>query len=239
MLGCFVVDDEPMAVKKMCDYIDKTPGFRVIGSSTDPVIAALEIQRLKPDVIFSDIEMPELSGLELARITGQMPFVIFVTGHPDHALSAFHQNAFAYLLKPVSYSRFLETVQRINQFSINNDQVASDTLFIKSGGKGRIESIRISEILYLESNENYTTVVTVNDRIEAYMKISEMTDLLPAQSFTRVHRSFIIQHSFVKSIMLQSVILKDETHIPLGESYKSAFMEKIKPLLVVSTRTKQ
>lgn len=237
MLNCYVVDDEEHALERICDYVNQTPELRLIGSTTDPMAAVADIGRGPiPDVLFSDIDMPNLSGIELAELIGKNCTVVFTTAHAGYALDAFDQAAFAYLLKPVSYSKFLKVVQRLLELRKKNHTADDDCLFLRGDVRSKIHRVDLKEIIYVESAQNYVSIVLETEPVTSYMMISEMEKFLPEDQFSRVHRSFIINHRKINYITANQVVMKDGAHIPLSTSYKTTFLAKINPQIIISER---
>lgn len=237
MIKCYVVDDELHALERICEYVEQTPDLKLIGKATDPATAFSDIsQGIVPDVLFSDIDMPKMNGLELAELVGKDCTIVFTTGHADYALDAFEHEAFAYLLKPVSYPKFLKVAQRLIEHRKKNNLQHDEFLFIRGDMKGKIHRIELNDIIYLESAQNYVVITLETESVTTYMMISEMERFLPEDQFSRVHRSFIINHHRINYITPNQVIMKDGTHIPLSTSYKSAFLDKIQHRTIISER---
>jgi len=241
MLTCYVVDDEIHALEAICEYIQKTQELKLIGFTTDPLVAISDIRNgLVPDILFSDIEMPKLNGIELVELIKEKRMtVIFTTAHSQYAIDAFDLEIFGYLLKPVGYSKFLKLIQRlllaksITQATLPIDDKA---IFIKGVTNGKLLRIELSQIVYIESEQNYINVVTEQESITAYMMISEMINYLPENQFSRVHRCFIINHFQINYISDKKIIMKNGVHIPLSNTYKENFLNKIHHQTIISGR---
>jgi len=240
MLNCFVVDDEFHALETMCDYVEQTPGLKLIGRSNIPTVALAEIKNgPAPDVLITDIDMPVLTGLDLAELVGEKCIVIFTSGHEGFALKAFEREGFAYLLKPVTYAKFLKVIQRLLTFNTTNDRAyredGTDALFLK-GDEGKILRVELNEIVYIESQKNYVIVVTETETTTIYMMISEIVNYLPEAQFSRVHRSFIVSHRHINYITSKVIIMKNGIEIPVSLSFKNSLLDKLQHQIPVSKR---
>ncbi|MEN0054277.1 MAG: LytTR family DNA-binding domain-containing protein [Mucilaginibacter sp.] len=240
MLNCFVVDDEFHALETMCDYVEQTPGLKLMGSSNIPTEALAQIKNgPAPDVLITDIDMPILTGLDLAELVGEKCIVIFTSAHEDFALKAFEREGFAYLLKPVTYTKFLKVFQRLETFNITSEKTnkedGTDALFLK-GDEGKMLRVELSEIVYIESQKNYVIVVTETDSTTIYMMISEIINYLPESQFSRVHRSFIVSHRHINYITHKMIIMKNGVEIPISLSFKNSLLDKLQHQIPVSKR---
>lgn len=235
MLTCYVVDDERHALERICDYVQQTAGLKLIGSATDSITASGFLSKTAPDILFTDIEMPHMTGLELAQVAGKNCAVIFTTAHVDFALEAFDSNGLAYLLKPVPYAKFLKAINRVIELKKQATK-EEEYLFIRGDVKGKMHRVELKEIIYLESAQNYVNITLENGSVTTYMMISEMAKVLPENQFSRVHRSFIINHQKISYLTANQAVMKDGTHVPLSESYKAAFLNKIQPRTLISER---
>lgn len=230
-IDCYVVDDEKHAIEALSDYINQTPGWNLVGTETRPLHAFQEItsKRVKPDVTFLDIDMPKLSGMQLSELIRPHTEIIFSTAYPSYALPAFERNALDYLLKPITYERFLKTVSRAQEIlRAKKIQPVQEYFFIHSDKKSKMLKINTNEISYIQGLSNYIQLHTVSGNIHTiYISMKELSEKLPYEQFFRTHRSFIVNINQVELIQGNGVILKDKTHIPLGVAYKEEFLKKI------------
>jgi DNA-binding LytR/AlgR family response regulator len=192
-ITCYVVDDESDAVALLKEYIERTPGLELAGSNQNP-LEALDVLTSKdaPDITFIDVDMRQLSGLELAGMVNLYTSVVFTTAFPQYALQAFEKEAFDYLLKPINYERFLKCIQRAKR-KMKTQQVAltpltDDYFNIKSEIKGRMFKILFEEVIYIEGADNYIHIHTTEGSHMTYLTMKEMEQHLPKQLFTRIHR---------------------------------------------------
>lgn len=239
MLKCYLVDDETHAIDTLASYIEKAPGLELLGSSIDPLEALHLIgTSLHPDITFLDVDMPQLSGIDLAGLINDRTAVIFTTAFPNYAVDAFEKNAYDYLLKPISFERFLNSVNKVSHllktvFTVNRD----DHIYLKSNIKGKVIRVNFSEILYTESIKNYMVIHMREEKIRTYLTMKELENILPDGLFLRVHKSFLVNIKEIRSVSASSIHLKNNSiEIPLGQIYRSALQDHITDKLVISSR---
>jgi len=237
MLNCYIVDDELHALNVLSDYIIRTPNINLVGKCDDPLLALQEINDIVPDVAFFDIEMPNISGIELSKLVKKEISIIFTTAHPNFAVDAFDCGSYDFLLKPIKYERFLRSIQKIAEIRkvLNQDPVAhfqKDHIFIQSGLKGQMIRINLEDIVYIESLNNYIIIHVNNEKYIVYLTLKETLETLPANWFSRIHKSIIVNDDKIKSIEGNRVIIDDKTKLAIGSTYKDAFLEKISKNLV-------
>jgi DNA-binding LytR/AlgR family response regulator len=230
MINAIAIDDEPLALQLVTGYIEKTPGLNLLGKFDNPLDAMDFIARENIDLIFIDIQMPDLSGLEFTRSMAKGPKIIFTTAYEKYALDGFKLDVVDYLLKPFSYEEFLKAVQKVQRLIKLEkgvpDQVEanSEFLFLKSDYK--IKRINFNNILYIEGLKDYVKVYTQNSD-KPVMSLTTMKLLeskLPESKFMRVHRSFIVNLEKIDTIE-RSRIVFGKTYIPVSEQYKEKFQE--------------
>lgn len=238
---CYVIDDEADSVALMTEYIEQTPGLQLTGSATNP-LDALDILTSKdaPDITFVDVDMRQLSGMELAGIVNLYTSVVFTTAFPEYALQAFDKEAFDFLLKPINYERFLKCIHKAKR-KINKrpDELAApkDGFFnIKSEVKGRIIKIRFDQVTYIEGAVNYIQIYTTEGKHMTYLTMREIERHLPKSMFVRIHRSFIINLNFVSITERAQVKLKTGESLKMGDHYKQRFLDLMDEHLVKSER---
>lgn len=239
-LRCCVIDDEPLASGLIASYIEKTPFMQLAGEFSSPKDAVSTILNDDIDVVFLDIQMPQLNGIEFARIIPQTTRIIFTTAYSNYALDGFRVNALDYLLKPISYEEFLEAGKRAlkwKELSSRNsapaqqrtDESASaegDYIIIKSEYK--LVQININDILYIEGLKDYVKIFTENSEksIMTLLNMKTLEQSLPSSQFMRVHRSYIVNLSKIH-VIERNRILFDKIAIPISDSYKEPFAEFI------------
>ncbi|MGM9475238.1 LytR/AlgR family response regulator transcription factor [Pedobacter sp. GSP4] len=240
-LTCYIIDDEYHSVEILEKYISQTPGLGLAGSSTNPLMALEELCKITtPDIVFLDVDMPQLNGLDVADLIGSASNIIFTTSYREYAPEAFEKNAVDYLLKPINYPRFLKAVTRVrSDISSPSDEAGVNPFFfVKSNIKGKFNRITVSEILYIENIGNYITIHMNGEKVTTYLTLAEVLSKLPIESFSRIHQSYIINHAVIRSLEYARVRLTGELSIPIGSTYRAAFREKIQPVVLISKRDK-
>jgi len=236
-LSCYLIDDEPGALKILQDHIGRTAGLTYAGSSTDPLAGLAYITNHQPALTFLDIDMPELSGLALAELVRSRTTVIFTTGFREYAADAYEKDAVDFLLKPISYERFLRSLQKARPLLVPPaGHQPPDTFFVKTGLKGQLRSVSIPDILYAESDLNYLHLQLSGERITTYLTLGELLAILPEDQFSRIHKSFIVHHQAIKSLEYAQLRLKNQTVLPIGRRYRKAFREKMAGWMLISKR---
>ncbi|WP_379093954.1 LytR/AlgR family response regulator transcription factor [Pedobacter sp. UC225_65] len=235
-LTCYVIDDDGHAVDATVKNIEKTPGLRCIGYNTDPIIALEEIKAQKPQIVFLDIEMPELSGLEVAGLLPEDAYIVFITSHSKYAIEAIEKDAVGYLLKPFSYHMFIMCIEkvkaRVQKADKHNDNKGQDTIFINSGTKGKITQVVITEILYLGALKNVICIYTNQENYTSRISIKNICSKLPASIFVRIHRSYVVNIEHIRSVEGNTITMLNGVALPFGELYKNDFMDKIQSRLI-------
>lgn len=240
-ISCFIIDDESDSIRVLKDYVEKTEGLELIGAEQDPVRALDAITGPDaPEVTFIDVDMRKLTGLELAGMVNLYTCVVFTTAHPQYAIQAFEKEAFDYLLKPISYERFLKSIQRIKRRKLKQGEASDvryDNFFnIKSEIKGRMVRLSYEEVWYIEGAQNYINIHTQEEKHMTFLTMKEIEHHLPASTFIRVHRSFIVNINRVKVIERNRLKLLDGTEIVLGDLYKKRFLDIMDKNLVNAKR---
>ncbi len=232
-ITCLIVEDEPLAMQLMEDYIRKLPMLHLKGKCYDALEAMEWLKHQKADVIFLDINMPALSGLEMAALIPKDQRIIFTTAYAEHALDSFSFHVIDYLLKPVSFKRFLQAIQKL-QLQIQPVELIESTakepelLFIKSGRT--VINIRFTDILYIEAHKEYLQIHTKDQKHLVYKRMKDMATSLPA-SFIRIHNSYIINLQHLQKTNVQSVQISNK-ELPVSSSYKEALQIKLKEYLL-------
>lgn len=222
-LRCALVDDEPLALSLLESYVRKTPFLQLSGTYSSAVEAMNELPTHPVDLLFLDIQMPELSGLEFSRMVDLHTRVIFTTAFGQYALDSYRVNALDYLLKPISYVDFLQASNKALQwFKRTSEQTEIDRIFVKSDYK--LVQIELEKILYVEGLKDYVKIYTENapKPILSLMSLKAMEELLPPTRFMRVHRSFIVRKDKIR-IVDRGRIVFEKTYIPVSDSYKQSF----------------
>ena len=225
-LKCAIVDDEPLALGLLESYVTKTPFLELTGKYSSAVQAMKELPENQADLLFLDIQMPELSGLEFSKMVAPHTRIIFTTAFEQYALDGYKVNALDYLLKPISYNDFLQAANKAVQWFelLKQPQEEITSIFVKSDYK--LIQIKLDNILYIEGLKDYVKIYEegANRPILSLMSMKSMEELLPASRFMRVHRSYIVQKSKIRVIDRGRIIF-GKTSIPVSESYKAVFQE--------------
>jgi len=228
MLKAIAIDDEPIALEVVKSLSSKIAFIKLLNCFTNAFKAIDFLQQEKVDLIFLDIKMPDISGIDFLKSLSNPPIIIFTTAYSEHAVQSFELDAIDYLLKPFSLSRFLKACNKANeQFLLRNKTIAQSqelaAIFIKSGYE--IIKVEPETILYAESGGNYVQFVLENRKITSRLTMSETEALLPAPDFIRVHRSYIVSKKHIQKMNRKSIWIK-QTELPIGAAYLSA-IEKI------------
>ena len=232
MIRSIAIDDEPLALEQIGDYIQKTPFLKLTGLF-DSAIKAMEFLSTTPaDLMFVDINMPDLSGIDFVRSLINPPRIVFVTAYSDHALEGFRVDALDYLLKPVSYSDFLKSANKVKGWFNSNLQDPAEIksnksfLFIKSDYK--LLRINFEDIKYIEGMNEYIRIHLTNSKpVMTLMSMKAIEILLPADRFMRVHRSYIVSLSKISVIERNRIVFDGKIYIPVSEQYHKKFQEYI------------
>ena len=237
IIKCAIVDDEPLAVELLASYVEKIPFLELCGKYNNATDALHGIGETPVDLLFLDIQMPELNGLELSKMIPENTRIVFTTAFNQYAVDGFRVNALDYLLKPISYADFLEACNKAMQWfqlvQQNEQQPAAATaeeeprsIFVKSEYK--LLQINLDDIRYIEGLKDYVKIYTEDSPhpILSLMNMKAIEQMLPASRFIRVHRSFIVQKSKIREIERNRIVFGD-VYIPIGDSYKQAFQDFI------------
>lgn len=238
MITCIVVDDERHAIDVLEHYIRQIPGLNLQGSFTNPLEALRFIHEKPVDLLFLDIQMPEISGIDFARAIRGHSKVILTSAYSEFVTEGFELEVTDYLLKPIPFPRFLKAVQRAQPeqavpAEATTEESIDDYFFVKTELKGKMLKINFKDIDYIESLRNYVAIHHSNIRTLALLNMKDLEDRLPARYFLRVHRSFIIAVEKIIAIEGNSVYLQHiKEGIPIGDTFKPAFLERMKGKLM-------
>ena len=230
MITVIAIDDEPLALQLIVDYIQMTPDLMLVGQFENPLEAAQYISKNHIDIVFTDIQMPGLNGIEFTRSMVNSPVVIFTTAFAKYAIDGFKLDIADYLLKPFTYEEFLTSVHKAERMIRSSTKPADDVLsnneflFLKSEYK--IKRINFQNILYIEGLKEYVKVYTMHsdNPILSLSSLKILEIKLPADKFMRVHRSFIVNLEKIETIDRSRIVFGKE-YIPIGEQYKDKFQE--------------
>ena len=234
-LRCMVVDDEPLAVKMLENYISKTSFLELEASFTDPVAALEAIREKRPQLVFLDIQMPDLNGMELSRMIPDGTRIIFTTAFKDYAFDSYEVSALDFLLKPIRYQKFLEGAEKARAWFDLVDSAGSaessvpaaedrqDSIFVKADGQ--LHKVAFSDIRYVEGMKDYVLLHLCSEKrpLVTHITMKVVEDLLPEKAFMRVHRSYIIALDKIDSIGGSYDISIGDTLIHVSDAYRAAF----------------
>ena len=228
MIKCVLIDDEPLALELLESHVSRTDGMELLQSFTNPIEALQQLDTLQPDVIFCDIQMPELTGLQFSKIASNKFPIIFTTAYDQYAVQGYELDILDYLLKPISIERFQKAIEKLKTREIQSTAPAElnapDYIFVKSEYKTL--KINLADILYIKGMADYVTLVTKDKKIHTLENLKHYEATLPASQFMRVHKSYIIAMDKIEFIERnRAVILGD--YIPVSDTYKKAFFDRV------------
>ncbi len=228
MINCLVVDDEPIARNGLLEHIRQIDFLYPVAECKSALEAAGWLQKNKIDLIFLDIQMPKLTGIDFIKNSPSLPSIIFTTAYPDYAIEGYELDVLDYLLKPISFTRFLKSALKAQEFLDNkfsNDVSASeDFFFIKCNQK--LEKIMMADVLYIEGLSNYVIVHTKQKKYIAYLTFKGIEEQLPNNIFIRIHKSFLVSINAIQSIDANEIRL-EKISLPVSKNYKEEVMKKI------------
>ena len=237
-MKCVIIDDEPLAVDLLKDFVSKVDSLELISTFNNAIDAVSFINQNNVDLIFLDIQMPHFSGIEFLNTIEKKPLIIFTTAYSDYAVEGFNLGAVDYLVKPIPFHRFLKSVVRAQQIlvpptatvqtiseSTTVPELEQDFMFVRA----EYENVKMnfSDILFIEGLKDYVKIYTTDNKFTlTLISLIKLENLLFSKGFSRIHRSYIINIKHVKSIQKNKVLISDK-RIPISESYKNAFFERI------------
>ncbi len=234
-IRCIVIDDEPLAIEILESYIEKIPYVELAGKFSNAIDALQYLKSNKVDLMLLDIQMPELTGMQLMKVLDNPPQVIFTTAYDSFAIKSYELDAVDYLLKPIEFDRFLKAIEkswkrieRGQSLEVNKvDQRSTKDTFIFIKTEHRVQRVEISEILYIEGMKNYLRVVTRTDKFMTLQNFKSICELLPVNQFMRVHKSFVVAVDKIDSIERSRIRIGKQL-IPIGDTYKKDFDQLVK-----------
>jgi DNA-binding LytR/AlgR family response regulator len=239
-MKCVIIDDEPLAIDVVESYVQQVGGIEIVAKCTNPLEAIILLNKHQVDLVFLDIEMPNLTGIDLVKAIDNMPQFIFTTAYPEYALDGFNLNATDYLVKPIPFHRFLKAISRAKEkYELENKVVISpqatetaapvavdNFIFVKS----EYENIKINidTIVYLQGLKDYIKIYTSDTQkpILTLSSFKDILDKLPPSKFIRVHKSYVVSIEHIKAIQKSKILVAD-MRIPVGETYKDTVMKRL------------
>lgn len=214
-IKCIVIDDEELARTLLKSYIDKVDFLELIADFENPIDAMQVLKETAIDLVFLDIQMPELKGTDFAKMIDSKTKVIFTTAYSEYALEGFELNALDYLLKPIAFERFLQAINKYKQ----EETVIDDSITVKSGYD--LHKLKYDDILYVESDSEYVNFYIADKKIMSYQTLKSLEKTLPTSTFMRVHRSYIVNKQKVSALKGRDLLIAD-VKIPVSDSYFEA-----------------
>ena len=239
MVRCIAIDDEPLALRQIKSYIERTENLELVANCRNAYEAQQVLEKQSVDLIFVDINMPDMNGLDFVRSLTSMHYIVFTTAHAEFALEGFKLNAIDYLLKPFSYEEFMKASQKVMSLVdlverchaaesaiAQNEAEEADKEFISVKADYKTQLVKIADIVYLESAGEYVRLhIEDNTTITTLFRLKNMETTLPQDTFLRVHRSYIVNLKRIASYTRGRIFLDNGEYIPLGENYKERFFE--------------
>jgi DNA-binding LytR/AlgR family response regulator len=227
-IRCLIIDDKPLAIDILADYTQKVPFLELAGTTINPIEGLSIIREQNIDLVFLDIQMPELTGLQFMKIAGKQCKVILTTAYSKYALDGFEHDVIDYLLKPIAFDRFYRAAEKAKEIickpTTRNTHPGTETnseyLFVKT--EHRIQKVNLKDILFIEGLQNYISIQTSNERVLSLQTLKKIEELLPLRDFIRVHKSYIVALRHISAIERSRIFIGD-TVIPVGDNYREGF----------------
>ncbi len=227
MIKCIAIDDEPLALALLKEYISKVSFLQLSAVFTDAVEAGAFLEKEKTDLIFLDIQMPDINGIQFYHAMVQKPMVIFTTAFSEYAVEGFNVNAVDYLLKPFEYDRFLKAVYKAKEYSdfTLNQEMRLSSIFVKADYQ--LVKVNLKEVLFIEGLDDYIRIHLADSKtVLTLMSLKAITEKLPAHEFIRIHRSYIVALDKIEKVNSRKVVVAGK-EIPVGISYAEEFSKAI------------
>lgn len=235
MINCIIVDDEQHSIEILEHYVQQAPNLNLVLATTKAVDAINLITQQQIDLLFLDVQMPEISGIEVVHAINGKCKVIFTTAYERYAVQGYELDVIDFLLKPISISRFLRSVQKATEIIASQQprSAEDDYIYVKTGVKSQVEKITLKGIQYIESTRNSVAVHQQNKCTTVAVTLKEIEDHLPSGKFIRVHKSFIVAYDQIESVSGNRIYLKNsDANIVIGSSYKELFWSRINTKLL-------
>lgn len=231
-ISCVIVDDEPLARSLLKDYVSKVPSLKLVEVCSSPVVAMEVLKANNVDLLFLDIQMPEITGISLLKIMKKRPLVVLTTAYSEYALESYELDVVDYLLKPITFQRFLQAVDKVSS-RLQQPQTPMEVpvptpsqpfIFVKDGTK--LVKVKWEDILYIEGLKDYVTIHTRQQKIISLQRLKVLEDQLPSEQFIRIHNSYIVALAAIDSVQKNEVHIGQAT-LPVSDSYKKTFRDFI------------
>jgi DNA-binding LytR/AlgR family response regulator len=230
-INCIAIDDEPLALSKLEGFISKVPDLKLIRTFDNAIEAIGWLKENRIELIFLDIQMEQLTGIQFLETTGSKARIIFTTAYDQYAIKGFELSVTDYLLKPYSFQRFLQAVNKVMDYfsmtPVKHEIISESSSYIFVKTEYRLERIDIEDILYVEGMKDYLRIICKDKKIMTLQSFARLEEILPEKKFCRVHKSFIVALDKIKSVE-RGVILIADKRMPVSNTYKENFFSKIK-----------
>lgn len=227
-IRCVIVDDEPPAIRLLKKYIEKVSFLELVTITTNPLEALQILEQENVDLVFLDIQMPNLTGIQLSKIIKKHIQIIFTTAYPQFALESYDLNATDYLLKPFEFERFYQAIKKVEttKNDVEKQSVTNDFVFVKTDGKNNFEKVKIDDILYIEGLKNYVALHLKNTQIITYNTLKSIKENLPDTNFVQIHKSFIISIHHIEKTTSTTILINSK-ELPIGDTYRTELFKML------------
>ncbi len=241
MINCIVIDDEQHAIDLLTHHIRQTPFLNLLYTTTDPLEGLQLLHQHRIDLIFLDVQMPSMTGIDFIKAINGKSKVILTTAYSEYAMEGFENEVLDYLLKPISFARFIKGAQRalsMIQPAAPAARDEDDFIFVKTEQKGKLIKINIKDILFIEGLKNYVKIHTrQGEGIIALLNMKDLEERLPAAEFARTHKSYLLATGFIRMIEGNQVHLEHTSEtVPVGDTYREAFMNQMKGKIMTNKK---
>lgn len=235
-ISCLIVDDEPLARNLLTDYVRKVSYLNLVKACSSPLEAMEELRKMPIDVLFLDVQMPEITGISFLKSLQKKPLVILTTAYSQYALEGYELDVLDYLLKPITFERFLRAIDKVNQrmtvttppaassVKVDAEPLAANFIFVKDGTK--LVKVRLDDILYVEGLKDYVTIHTRQQKVISLQRMKGMEEQLPGDRFIRIHNSYIVAFDAIDAVHKDRVQI-GELFLPVGDTFKKSFRDFI------------
>jgi DNA-binding LytR/AlgR family response regulator len=244
MIRCLAVDDEAPALLILADYISQLPFLELVGTTTNPIEALTMVQQGQVDLVFLDIQMPKLTGLQFLKLAGNKCKVVLTTAYPEYALEGYENDVVDYLLKPISFERFFKAAQKALALmpgppapapvaapaavpATAATPLTAGHMFVKGESKNKFLRVNHADILYIEGLSNYVSIQMPTQRVVTYQTLKELAETLPQPPFLRVHKSFIVSLDKIRMVDGNTIYIQDK-EIPVSDTYREQLYRLIR-----------
>jgi DNA-binding LytR/AlgR family response regulator len=244
-LTCLIVEDEPMARKLLTQYVEKVPGLELLTALASPLAALDFLKDNQPDVLFLDVQMPEITGIGLLKILKKKPIVVLTTAYSEYAIEGYELDVTDYLLKPITFERFLKCVEKVSQVAgaglphpapltstapaAPPSDATPEYLFVKDGTKS--VRVNLADVQYIEGLKDYVRIHTPTKKITTLQSLKKLTAFLPSEEFVRVHHSYIVAMKGVEEVHRDEVLIAGDL-VPVSDTYRAAFKAMVEDRLL-------